>query len=59
MRNLTLPVELPDIAIKEFQDLMEKHYGLKLNFDEAKRQTKRFMTMFLIVSQPIPKTFFY
>lgn len=59
MREITLPAELPDIAIREFQDLMKKHYGLKLTFEEAKRQAKRFMTMFLIVSQPIPKTFIY
>ena len=54
MGNLISPAELPDTAITEFQNLMLKHYGLKLNFEEAKRQAKRFMTMFLIVSQPIP-----
>jgi len=59
MRNTNLQVELPDNAIKEFQDLMDKHYGLKLTFEEAKQQAKKFIKMFSIISQPIQKDFIY
>jgi len=59
MKNTTLPIELPDNAIKEFQDLMEKHYGLKPSFEKAKQQAKKFIKMFSIISQPIPKGFIY
>jgi len=53
MTNLNLPVELPDEAIKEFQDLMAKHYQINLSFDEAKKQANRMMAFFMVVFQPI------
>ena len=55
MTDLNLTIELPDIAIKEFQDLMMKHYQLNLPFDEAKKQARRLMAFFMIVFQPIKK----
>jgi hypothetical protein len=55
MTDLNLPIELPDIAIKEFQDLMMKHYQLNLSFDEAKKQARRLMAFFMVVFQPIKK----
>ena len=55
MTDLNLPIELPDIAIKEFQDLMIKHYQLNLSFDEAKKQARRLMAFFMVVFQPIKK----
>jgi len=53
MTDLNLPIELSDIAIKEFQDLMMKHYQINLSFDEAKKQAKRLMVFFMVVFQPI------
>lgn len=53
MTDLNLPVELPDIAIKEFQDLMVKHYQINLSFDEAKKQAKRLMAFFMVIFQSI------
>jgi len=43
MENITLPIDLPDKAIKEFQDLMKKHYRISLNFEEAKRRARQVM----------------
>jgi len=53
MTDLNLPIELSDIAIKEFQDLMMKHYQINLSSDEAKKQAKRLMAFFMVVFQPI------
>jgi len=53
MTDLNLPVELPDEAIKEFQDLMFKHYQINLSFDEAKKQARRLMAFLMIIFQPI------
>jgi len=55
MTDLNLPIELPDIAIKEFQDLMMKHCQLNLSFDEAKKQARRLMAFFMVIFQPIKK----
>lgn len=53
MTDLSLPVELPDQAIKEFQDLIFKHYQISLSFDEAKKQARRLMAFFIVIFQPI------
>jgi len=53
MTDLNLPVDLPDDAIKEFQDLMIKHYRINLSFDEAKKQARRLMAFFMVVFQPV------
>ena len=55
MTDLNLPVELPDQAIKEYQDLMARHYQINLSFDEAKKQARRLMAFFMVVFQPINK----
>jgi len=53
MTDFNLPVELPDEAIKEFQDLMAKHYQTNLSSDAVKKQAKRLMAFFMVVFQPI------
>jgi len=59
MKSLTLPINLPKEAILEFIEIYKKHYQVDLNFEDAKRQAKRFMTMFIVVSQPISTTLHY
>lgn len=53
MTDLNLPIDLPDEAIKKYQDLMMKHYQINLSFDEAKKQARRLMAFFMVVFQPI------
>jgi len=53
MTDLNLPIDLPDEAIKEFQDLMARHYQINLSSDEAKKQAKRLMAFFMVVFQQI------
>jgi len=54
MENPRTPSELPENAIKEFQELMRRHCGLQLSMEDATYQAKRLMAMFAIVFQPIP-----
>lgn len=59
MKNLISPIKLPDKAIKEFQDLMAKHFRLSLSFEQAKKRAQEFMNFFMAISQPISKSLNY
>jgi|GEM_PF-1705337 len=59
MREITLPVELSDPAIKEFKDLMVKHFKLSLDFEQAKKRAQEFINFFMVISQPISKSLNY
>ncbi|MFA6016562.1 MAG: hypothetical protein WC744_00550 [Patescibacteria group bacterium] len=59
MENLISPVKLPDKAIKEFQDLMLKHFRSSLSFEQAKKRAQEFINFFMVISQPISKSLSY
>jgi len=59
MENLISPVKLPDRAIKEFQDLITKHFRSSLSFEQAKKRAQEFIKFFIVISQPISKSLNY